>query len=148
VRSEHDVDKKAEVPVTLRADAPEMLAFLRAHVEAIRGLVKSKGDPVFEGRGGVREAGTTVSVLPTSRGPVEVLVGLKGLVTKEDEIARIEREMKKVEKDIAGLEKRLGSPGFVDRAPPEVVEEARKQLASLLEARARLLEARNLAEEL
>jgi valyl-tRNA synthetase len=148
VRSEHDVDKKADVPVTVRADAPEMIAFLRGHVEAIRGLVKSKGDPVFEGRGGAREAGTTVSVLPTSHGPVEVLVGLKGLVAKDDEIARIDREMKKVEKDIGGLEKRLGSAGFVDRAPPEVVEEARKQLASLVEARARLGEARKLAEEL
>jgi valyl-tRNA synthetase len=75
-------------------------------------------------------------------------VGLKGLVTKDDEIARIDREMKKVEKDVAGLEKRLGSSGFVDRAPPEVVEEARKQLASLVEARARLGDARKLAEEL
>ena len=66
----------------------------------------------------------------------------------KDEIARIDREMKKVEKDVAGLEKRLASSGFVDRAPPEVVEEARKQLASLLEARTRLGEARKLAEEL
>jgi biotin carboxyl carrier protein len=103
----------------VRADAPEILAFLRGHVEAIRGLVKSKGDPVFEGRGGAREAGTTVSVVTTSRGPVEVLVGLKGFVAKDDEIARIDREMKKVDKDVSGLEKRLASSGFVDRAPPE-----------------------------
>jgi valyl-tRNA synthetase len=148
VRSEHDVDKKADVPVHVRADAPEMLGFLRGHVEAIRGLVKSKGDPVFEGRGGSREAGTTVSIVSTPRGPVEVLVGLKGLVAKDDEIARIDREMKKIEKDVGVLEKRLGSAGFVDRAPPEVVEEARKQLASLVEARARLGDARKLAEEL
>ncbi|HEX8790187.1 MAG TPA: valine--tRNA ligase [Polyangiaceae bacterium] len=148
VRSEHDVDKKADVPVAIRADVPEMVAFLRGHVEAIRGLVRSKGDPVFEGRGGAREAGTTVSIVTTPQGPVEVLVGLKGLVAKDDELARIDREMKKAEKDVAALEKRLGSPGFVDRAPPEVVEEARKQHASLLEARARLGEARKLAEEL
>ena len=148
VRSEHEIDRKAEVALATRTDDSTVRAFLEDHAAAIRDLVRTKGEPLFEGRGGAREAGTSVSVVPTGKGPIEVLVGLKGLVTKEDEIARIDREMKKVEKDVAVLEKRLGSAGFVDRAPPEVVEEARKQLASLLEARTRLGEARKLAEEL
>jgi hypothetical protein len=36
----------------------------------------------------------------------------------------------------------------VDRAPPEVVEEARRQREALLDAKKRLEEARKLAEEL
>jgi valyl-tRNA synthetase len=148
VRSEHDIDKKADVPVRVRSQDPQVLAFLREHVEAIRGLAKASGTPVFEGAGGPRESGTTTSVVTASRGSVEVLVGLKGLVTKDDELARIDRETKRIDKDLAALDKKLGSPGFVDRAPADVVDEARKQRAGLLDARGRLQEARKLAEEL
>ena len=148
VRSEHGIENKAEVPLHVRAADAETAAFLREHAESIRLLVKTQGEPVVEAPGGAREAGTTVSVVPSMRGPIEVLVGLKGLVTKDEEIARIDREKKRIEKDLGALEKKLGSPGFVDRAPPEVVEEARTQRASLVEAKARLDEARALAEEL
>jgi valyl-tRNA synthetase len=132
----------------VRSQDPQVLAFLREHAEAIRGLARAAGLPAFEATGGPRESGTTTSVVTASRGSIEVLVGLKGLVTKEDELSRIDRETKRLDKDLATLDKKLGSPGFVDRAPPDVVEEARKQRASLLEARSRLQEARKLAEEL
>jgi valyl-tRNA synthetase len=148
VRSEHDVDKRALVPMRVRSDSPEVLAFLRGHVETLRILVQTSGDPVFEATGGLREAGTAVGVVPSERGPIEVLVGLKGLVKKTQEIARIERELTRLEKDLGALEKKLDSAGFVGRAPADVVADARKDLAALREAKARLVEARKLAEEL
>jgi valyl-tRNA synthetase len=77
-----------------------------------------------------------------------VLVGLKGLVEKDAELARIDRELKKVERDLAALDKKLASAGFVDRAPPEVVAEARQQRQTLVDVRKRLEEARGLAAEL
>ena len=46
--------------------------------------------------------------------------------------------LKKIDKDLAALDKKLGSPGFVDRAPEDVVEEAKAQRATLVEAKARL----------
>jgi valyl-tRNA synthetase len=148
VRSEHDIDKKAEVALAVRSDRAEALDFLRGQADAIQLLVKTRGAPAFEGRGGAREAGTTVSVVSTMHGAIEVLIGLKGLVEKEAELARIDRELKKVEKDLLALDKKLASSGFVDRAPAEVVDEARKQRETLIEARKRLEEARVLAAEL
>ena len=148
VRSEHDVDKKAEVPLRLRSDSAEVTDFLRRHADTVQLLVGARGDPTVEPLGGPRPAGTTVSVVPSPRGPIEVLVGLKGLVERQAELARIDRALKKIEKDLAVLEKKLDSPGFVGRAPPEVVEEAKAQRASLIDAKARLEEARALAEEL
>ena len=59
-----------------------------------------------------------------------------------------QRRKKKLEKDIVGLEKRLANKGFVDKAPPEVVAEAREQLEGLKRQKARLEEARELAKEL
>jgi valyl-tRNA synthetase len=148
VRSEHDIDKKAEVPVRIRSGNSEVVAFLRGHAEAIRLLVKTAGDPVFEAPGGARDQGTTVSVVAGAHGPIEVLVTLKGLVDPKDELARIERELKKLEKDLGALEKKLASSGFVDRAPPEVVEESRRQRATMLDAKGRLEDSRKLVDEL
>jgi valyl-tRNA synthetase len=147
IRSEHDLDKKAEIPLRVRSGSPEVLAFLREHEESLRFLIRS-APPVFEAPGAGREPGTTVSVVPSARGPIEVLVPLKGLVTAEEENARIDRGLKKIAKDLAFLDKKLGSPGFVDRAPREVVDEARAQRDALLDAKGRLEAARGLIAEL
>jgi valyl-tRNA synthetase len=147
VRSEHGVDK-AEVPIRVRSSNPEVISFLRGHHEAIRQLVKTAGEPLFEAPSAAREKGTTVSVVPHPLGAIEVLVGLKGLVTRDEETARIDREMKRIDKDLGAVEKKLSSPGFVDRAPREVVEETRQQRLALIEARDRLGDARRVADEL
>src|SRR4029077_5071507 len=98
VRSEHTIKNEYEMPVRVRSNRPEVLAFLRGHAESIRVLVRTRGDPAFETAGGAREPGTTMSVVPSPRGSIEVLVALKGLVDPAAERARIEREQKKIEK--------------------------------------------------
>jgi valyl-tRNA synthetase len=149
LRSEHDVDKKASVALRLRSDTEEVRAFLRANTGAVRLLVRTQGDPPIEGASGAdRERGTTVRVVPTPLGPIEVLVALRGLVEPSSERQRIEREIAKIEKEIATVDKKLGAPGFVGRAPKEVVEEAQAQRRSLVEARARLEAALRLVDEL
>jgi valyl-tRNA synthetase len=75
-------------------------------------------------------------------------VGLRGLVDPNKERGRIERDERKIDKDLAALEKKLSSPGFVDRAPPEVVEQGRGQKKALLEAKARLEQSKKIVGEL
>jgi valyl-tRNA synthetase len=148
VRSEHDIDKKAEVAMRVRSQSPAVLDFLAGHTDTMALLAKTKGKPLLRTPDAPREPGTTVSVVSSPHGPIEVLVLLKGLVDPGDERSRIERELKRIDKDLAALDKKLGSPGFVDRAPKGVVEEARGQRESLLEAKARLDAARQLVDEL
>ncbi|MGH7329592.1 MAG: hypothetical protein ACREJX_14700, partial [Polyangiaceae bacterium] len=71
-----------------------------------------------------------------------------GHVTKVDELARIERETKRIDKDILSIEKKLSSKNFAEKAPKEVVDEAHVQLADMNEAKKRLEQARKLADEL
>ncbi|HZU84999.1 MAG TPA: valine--tRNA ligase, partial [Polyangiaceae bacterium] len=149
VRSEHDVDKKADVPMRVRSDSGEVVSFLREHADAIRFLVKTRGDPLFDAaHGAPREPGTIVSVVPSPRGPIEVLVGLKGLVEPEAERSRVDRELRKIDKELATIDKQLGAPGFVDRAPKDVVAEAHARRAALVEARGRLEAAKRIVDEL
>ena len=147
IRSEHDVKPALDVPLALRSDSDAARAMLGARLPAIAFLVRAPG-AVVETIGGPRAAGTTVNVVPTPHGPIEVLVGLKGLVTKEDELKRIDREMKRIDKDLGVMAKKLSSPAFVEKAPKEVVDEAKALQQQLMEARARLEESKKLAEEL
>ena len=147
IRSEHEIEPKADVPLSLRADGDEARALLEARLGTISILVKSKA-PVVEKIGGPRAVGTTTSIVPTPYGPIEVHVGLKGLVTKDKELVRIDREVKRIDKDLAAIEKKMSSKGFLERAPKEVIDDTNALKKQLEEARARLEESRTLAAEL
>ena len=61
-------------------------------------------------------------------------IPLDGVVDREErekEKARKESEAEKLRGFIAGHEKKLNNPNFVDRAPPDVVQNVRETLASL-----------------
>ncbi len=148
VRSEHEVPPGSKVPVWIRTDADDTRALLAEHAAFVSALVKIEGAATVEKTGAARPQGATTAVVPSDLGAVEVLIGLKGLVTREQQLARIERDLKRIEKDLGQLEKKLANKGFMDRAPPEVVAEARAQQAAFVEARSRLEDAKKLAEEL
>jgi valyl-tRNA synthetase len=144
VRSEHEVHPSSRVPVRLRTADAELRDLLAAQNRYIEALVKTEGAPAVEPAGGERPRGSVVSVA----GDVEVIVMLRGLVDPRKEAERIERALKRIEKDVATLEKRLSNASFVSNAPPEVVAETREQKAGLERQRERLLEAQGLVDEL
>ncbi|UQA62155.1 valine--tRNA ligase [Polyangium aurulentum] len=144
IRSEHEVHPGAEVPLVFRAEDERATSLLRSEMRAIKTLVKTSGEPAIEPRGAARTPGTVMSMAAG----IEVLVNLRGLVEGSKEAARIEREIKRADKDIAALEKKLALPSFAEKAPPEVVAEARGQLDELKRKRAGLEEAKGLAAEL
>lgn len=150
IRSEHEVHPGAEVKLSLRTDSAALRTLFEERLDAIRVLVKTDKTtpPSIEAPGAARPKGTMVSFVPHEQGSVEVMVDLSGHVTKDKELERIAREQKGIEKDLAAIEKKLGSKAFAERAPKEVVDEAHAQKKALLDAKDRLAEARKLAEEL
>ncbi len=144
IRSEHEVHPGAQVHVILRTGDEQLAALFRSEARAIRTLVKTDGDPQIEADGGPRPTGSAMSVAANTK----IIIPLKGLVDAEKERTRVEREIKKVEKDIAGLEKKLSLPSFADKAPADVVEEAKRLLSELLHKKAGLEEAKHLTAEL
>ncbi|MCP4448347.1 MAG: valine--tRNA ligase [Myxococcales bacterium] len=62
-------------------------------------------------------------------GDIEVIVPLAGLVDIDAEKDRIRKEIGKAEKEVSGIEKKLGNEKFLARAPEEVVEEQYRRLA-------------------
>ncbi len=148
IRSEHEVKPASLVPLVIRTDSPVLSSQLKRGEHAIQTLVRTAGPVSVEPVGGERGKGAVVTMVTTEDGAVELVMGLKGLVEAAKERARVDREVKRIDKDVAALDKKLGSPAFAERAPKELVEEAKAQRAALLEARERLKHARTLADEL
>jgi valyl-tRNA synthetase len=64
-------------------------------------------------------------------GGIEVYLPLAGMIDLEAERARWQKEVSQLEKRIVGSKTKLANPGFLQKAPPEVVEREREKLADL-----------------
>jgi valyl-tRNA synthetase len=62
-------------------------------------------------------------------GTIQTLIPLTGLVDIAELRAKLEKKLAKVEKDIKSLTGRLNNPGFVNKAPAEVIKDTKNDLA-------------------
>ncbi|HBA33379.1 MAG TPA: hypothetical protein DCZ12_04505, partial [Gammaproteobacteria bacterium] len=64
-------------------------------------------------------------------GDLEILIPLAGLIDKDAELARLQKEMDKLDKDAGRIQNKLANENFVARAPEAVVEKERQKLAEV-----------------
>ena len=83
------------------------------------------------------DAAKMVSVVT---GDVQMFLPMNELVDFEKEKARLNKEKKKAEKDLAFIQKKLNNPGFLGKAPEQVVEGERVKAAKLQDQIAKLNE--------
>jgi valyl-tRNA synthetase len=56
---------------------------------------------------------------------------MAGLIDKEAELARLEKEIQKINNDLPRIEGKLNNPAFVDKAPQEVIDKEKAKMAEL-----------------
>jgi valyl-tRNA synthetase len=59
----------------------------------------------------------------------EIFIPLDDLLDYKAEFERLSREKKKLEDEVARLEKKLSNEGFVAKAPPQIIAEEREKAA-------------------
>ena len=69
---------------------------------------------------------------------MDIFVPLEGKMNFTEEKKRVEKELKKIEKDIIVLGKKLSNKNFIDKAPPEVIEKDSQRKQILSEKKVRL----------
>ena len=122
VRSEVNVPAGTQAPLVLvnASDAT------RATIESWRPMIERLArvsDIGFETAAPAQSAQIIV------RGEVAALP-LAGLIDLDAERSRLTKELAKLDQDIAVVEKKLGNPDFMARAPEEIVEENRDRKAA------------------
>lgn len=64
-------------------------------------------------------------------GEMKILIPMAGLIDKEAELARLEKEIQKIKNDLPRVEGKLSNPTFIDKAPTEVINKEKAKLADL-----------------
>src|SRR5205085_2095071 len=70
-----------------------------------------------------------------------IALPLEGVIDFAAERARLMKELEKITRDIATIDGRLNNPGFVAKAPEEVLEETRSRKSELEMRKAKVSEA-------
>jgi valyl-tRNA synthetase len=70
---------------------------------------------------------------------MELFVPLRGVIDPEEQRARLDQELKKVDKELERISRRLASMDFLERAPAEIVSKEKTLQQELKDSRAKLL---------
>ncbi|MDH5545695.1 MAG: valine--tRNA ligase [Gammaproteobacteria bacterium] len=123
IRSGMDIAPGKPLPVLLQNMSAQDEKFISSNSLFVQRLAKLESiNPVGE------DAPESATALV---GNMKVLIPLAGLIDKDAETARLNKEIEKLVKNIAGIEGKLGNKNFVDRAPEDVVNKERTRLAEL-----------------
>uniref|UniRef100_UPI0030ED777D class I tRNA ligase family protein n=1 Tax=uncultured Albimonas sp. TaxID=1331701 RepID=UPI0030ED777D len=125
VRAEMNVPPSAKLALLMVDGDADLEAAIAEDLPLIERLAR------VDGFSRAAEAPKGAATIPVAGGALAL--PLAGIVDGKAEKARLEKALGKVEKEAAGIEKKLSNPGFLSKAPEEVVEENRERLA---EARA------------
>lgn len=133
VRSEMNVPASAIAPLVMVGTSDQTQARLARHESTLKRLARVGEITLTEdapGNSAQIVIGEATACLP-----------LGSLINLEAEAARLQKELGKVDDDIARVEKKLSNEKFVANASPEIVSAEREKLAEQLENRIRLMAA-------
>lgn len=132
IRGEMNVPPSQKVDTVMMAENRVTRAIIEEHSGYVLTLVRGSSLNVCEP--GEKPKGMAAAVA----GEVEVLVDLKGLIDFDEEARRLQKELDKVDKEIAGGRKKLENQGFLAKAPADVVAKAREKVSTLEAKREKL----------
>jgi valyl-tRNA synthetase len=134
VRAEMNVPAAAKIPLVVKDGSARTKERLSKHRTAIERLARIEG--VSELSGPVPK-GAVSSVLDEAT----LILPLTGVVDLGAEKIRLAREIARADSEIGKIEKKLGNPGFLAKAPEEVVAENRERMDEYAAQKQKLSEA-------
>jgi valyl-tRNA synthetase len=141
IRAEHDVPKNRTVRIHWHTSDDAKRAILEAEQPTIENLARCtmcfEADASKLDHPAAHFENAAVFVNPGVRAAVP------GVIDTQKERDRLQRDLKKLEKELEIVEKKLGNPSFIERAPEAVVEKSRRDASQLREQRDRLEAALN-----
>ncbi len=136
IRGEMQIPFK--VHMQLLVDDDDLLARLHKHEAALFDVAKVRLERLSQ-----RPKGAASAVV---RG-VEMALPLDGIIDFSGEVARLDKVIAKVEKEIAQLDKRAGNKRFIDNAPAAVVAEVQQKREAAVIKRDTLVASRKRIQE-
>ncbi|MEI6805036.1 MAG: valine--tRNA ligase [Myxococcaceae bacterium] len=133
-RQESNLPAQKKLPGVILADTQADLDFIAGYQDAIRRLALLES---IELKLRSEYTAPKLSAI-NSNSTYDTVLLLEGLLDLGAEKQRLTKELEKIQKELFGLEQRLGNAGFVSKAPPEVLEQHRAQQIDLSQKRDRI----------
>ncbi len=134
IRGEMNISPSKALPVLLNNASQHDLNNLEQYSHYLMKFGRFESIDVLSQESAAPESATALV------GSLKVLIPLGSFIDAEAEVVRLNKELEKAEKDIAGVAGRLNNPAFVDKAPEPVIAKARQQLQEAETTKAALLE--------
>lgn len=125
LRAEAGIKPSVKVKAVLQSDRNHEREILAATETYIQDLAKVETLEILESADQAPQQQTIAGVV----GTVQVLIPLSGVVDVSLLRGKLEKDLGKIETEIASLSGRLGNARFVEKAPEQVVQGARDALA-------------------
>ena len=125
IRSEMNIAPGKMLPVLLRKGIPLDKTREAANTQLVRTLAKLESLVWLADNATPPEAATTIV------GQLEIFIPMVGLINKEEEHARLQKEINKLQKDLLLTETKLTNPQFTEKAPQHVVEKEKLRCEEL-----------------
>ncbi len=139
IRGEAGIAPNVRVDAVMRADGSEEL--LRSYAYYVKELAKV-GNLDF-----TREKGPEHSAIGIFKG-IEIFVPIGDLIDVKAELARIQKELTKLEEDMEKASNKLNNRAFREKAPPEVIAKNEANYRALMEKKEKLMTSRKIFEGL
>lgn len=134
IRSEMSISPAKVIPLNIRNITPA----LQERVEKYKQLLKTLGK-ISEIHYLAPNEKIPVSATAVL-GEIELLIPMADLIDKDAELARLAREIAKLDKDIDLAEGKLNNPKFADKAPADIIAKEQEKLAQAQQAKEKLLQ--------
>jgi valyl-tRNA synthetase len=132
IRSEMDIAPGKALPVLLQNAGQQDRDIFSSNQAFINTLAKLESVEWLEVGAQAPESATALV------GEMQILIPLAGLIDKEAELARLNKEITKLQTNLDKGNAKLQNPGFVDKAPPAVVEKERIRVEEMAKAKQQL----------
>jgi valyl-tRNA synthetase len=134
IRSQMNIPPKKQLPVLLKDCVEQDQTRLAANHAFLSRLANLESITLLEG-----DAPAAAAALV---GKMEILIPLEGLIDKDAEIKRLDKEIAKFDKIIKQSAGKLNNDNYVAKAPAEVVQKEREKLAEMEQALSQLQQQR------
>jgi valyl-tRNA synthetase len=142
IRAERDFPPAKPLPVLLAEGGSRERAWADTNQRILRGLARMESLAWIEAGGSAPESAVELV------GRTKVLVPLGSLINKQEELARLKKEIEKFEKELTKAQGKLANADFVARAPASVVEQEKQRVGEFQAALAKLAAQRAQVEAL
>lgn len=134
LRAEYDINPGKPLAVMLKAANAEDAERVEANKQVLIALAKLESVRVLADQEQTPACATALV------GKSELMIPMAGLIDKDAELARLDKEMAKTQGEIKRIEGKLGNEGFVAKAPEAVIAKEREKLAGYQETLVKLAE--------